>query len=91
MRKCLYALASLALLSGVAHAAEATPPPENLCEVACTYKAGSGPRLIVSCVERTDAKQCAAIADHKNLNDAYPARMSCAAKLVQTCKEERRF
>jgi hypothetical protein len=42
-------------------------------------------------VERTDAKQCAAIADHKNLNDAYPARMSCAAKLVQTCKEERRY
>lgn len=90
MRKLLPGLAALVLLGGVAKAATPAPAHET-CELACTYRGGDGAKRIVSCYERTDARQCAAIADHKNLNDAYPAKMSCEAKLAPVCKEAREF
>jgi hypothetical protein len=91
MQKRLVGLAAaLALCASVSHADTPAPTPDT-CEVACTYRQGDGPKRIVSCYERTDARQCTAIADHKNINDAYPAKMSCAAKLVPICKEAREF
>lgn len=67
MRTLLFGLAALALCASAAHAAEPTTATSQ-CELTCTYRQGDGPKRIVSCTERMDAKQCAAIADHKNLN-----------------------
>jgi hypothetical protein len=90
MRRYLLGLAITILCASAAWAATPTPA-QDTCELTCTYRQGDGAKRIVSCYERTDARQCTAIADHKNLNDAYPAKMSCAAKLVPICKDAREF
>jgi hypothetical protein len=84
-------LIAFGLCAGTARAADPAPAPATRCELTCDYKAGNGPKRIVSCYERADARQCAVIADHKNLNDAYPAKMSCSARLVQACTKARKF
>ncbi|MCE9650789.1 MAG: hypothetical protein K8R18_14300 [Parvibaculum sp.] len=91
MKALVLGLTALALCASAARAADPAPASATQCELTCDYRAGNGARQIVSCTPRMDARQCAAIADHKNLNDAYPAKMSCAAKLVQACTEARKF
>lgn len=70
--------------------ARAAGVEQGTCELTCRSRTGAGGMSTrVECTARMDAKQCAATADHKNLNDAYPANFSCAARIVETCTETR--
>ncbi|HEX7777498.1 MAG TPA: hypothetical protein VF449_13315 [Parvibaculum sp.] len=63
-------------------------PAQGTCELTCQSRndeAGMSTRI--DCVEHMNAKQCAVVADHKNLNDAYPVNFNCSARLVEVCTE----
>jgi hypothetical protein len=91
--------AALLLMAGAASgvaafarelAARTAGVEQGTCELTCRSRTGAGDMSTrVECTAHMDAKQCTATADHKNLNDAYPANFNCAARIVETCTEAR--
>ncbi|MES1991416.1 MAG: hypothetical protein V4441_10755 [Pseudomonadota bacterium] len=90
-----YLSLALALLfttpTSAAHLVSAKPAPQGTCELACQYKDGTGPKRITTCTERITEAKCKSIADHKNTSDAYPNKMTCEARINETCKAVRAF
>ena len=63
---------------------------QGICELTCLSRNDAGNMSTrVECTENMDARQCAAVASHRNLNDAYPANFNCSARIVQVCAESR--
>jgi hypothetical protein len=63
---------------------------KGTCELTCRSRnEAGGMSTRVECTEHMDARQCTAVADHRNLNDAYPTNFNCSARIVDTCAERR--
>jgi hypothetical protein len=83
----------LVLFAGPAGAAELTKSQVDIqgaCELVCdTKNADNSWTSTSSCYQQMNNRQCSALADHRNLSDAYPNRMRCKAALSSSCTETR--
>jgi len=95
MKQVALSIALLLAVGAPASAAELMSvkpaPQQDVCELTCTYKEGTGPKRITTCTQRMTDAQCKAVADHKNTSDAYPNKMICTAKLNESCETAREF
>lgn len=83
----------LVLLAGPTGAAELSKSQidiQGTCELTCETRNTDGSWISTSsCYPHMNIRQCLAIADHRNLSDAYPNRMRCKAALSANCAEAR--
>lgn len=86
-------LLAFLLCAGTAEAKvlqKAEPVTTGTCALTCsTRQSVDSWKSKTQCFENMTTAQCSALAHHRNLNDAYPARMKCDANLVDPCTATR--